>query len=421
MRRVLCIVSGDPWTEPGGLAKYVREEIDILREASIGSVVAFPPWFRHGSPRLNRTARQIWGILIDGRWHGFHRVPSMIALLRRHDTELLEIQLHKTLRLDPPMLAEALRLLPPVPVRLILHDYSFLCPRSHYLPPSGSFCGSASPSDAKCTACRTPEQARHLQAIQDIVLPLASSRLRILAPARAPLRIFQAAFPDLSFQSDVIPHWLPSDHRPAPTPPTPPTPLTIAFAGPQASHKGWPSFLHAASALRSAPHLRFLYLGNDPGTPDWMHAYPAHGDMATALRTTSPSVVVLWSKTPETFCYALHEAIAAGAFILTNPDSGNIADAVTTNHWGRVLADEDALVAYLRDEQTLRNDLAEFSKLQLPSGFVSNKQFLALLPAQGLPMTTGERIRPVRWMGILYALQSFWIRCKSLRQARKGK
>ena len=50
-----------------------------------------------------------------------------------------------------------------------------------------------------------------------------------------------------------------------------------------------------------------------------------------------------WSR--ETFSFAAYEAVAAGAAIVTGPDSGNIAAFVEAGGHGRVLRDEAELEA----------------------------------------------------------------------------
>jgi len=70
--------------------------------------------------------------------------------------------------------------------------------------------------------------------------------------------------------------------------------------------------------------------------------------MVESLRWNQIDVVVLWSNVAETFSFTLHEALAAGCYILTNPKSGNIQDYIRHNpERGMVLEDEEALIELL--------------------------------------------------------------------------
>ena len=65
--------------------------------------------------------------------------------------------------------------------------------------------------------------------------------------------------------------------------------------------------------------------------------------MREALDAARVDVAVLWSLCRETFSFAAYEAAAAGAAILTGPDSGNIAAFTQAGGHGLVLPDEASL------------------------------------------------------------------------------
>ena len=67
--------------------------------------------------------------------------------------------------------------------------------------------------------------------------------------------------------------------------------------------------------------------------------------MANALTAAEPDAVLAWPLCRETFSFVAYEAVAAGAAVVTGPDSGNIQAFVSETGHGRVLADEAALTA----------------------------------------------------------------------------
>jgi hypothetical protein len=64
-----------------------------------------------------------------------------------------------------------------------------------------------------------------------------------------------------------------------------------------------------------------------------------------ALRREAIDLAVLWSLVEESFSYTAHEALSAGAAIITTQNSGNIARIVGTSGEGVVLSDEEELFA----------------------------------------------------------------------------
>jgi hypothetical protein len=57
--------------------------------------------------------------------------------------------------------------------------------------------------------------------------------------------------------------------------------------------------------------------------------------MVEAVAEARIDVVVSWSLWPETFCYAAHEALAGGAFVVTRTGAGNVWPAIVANAPGQ--------------------------------------------------------------------------------------
>jgi glycosyltransferase involved in cell wall biosynthesis len=96
--------------------------------------------------------------------------------------------------------------------------------------------------------------------------------------------------------------------------------------------------------------------------------------MLDALRTHRIDVAFLWSVWPETFCFTLHEAMAAGCYVVTNPNSGNIQATVVQANCGKVFASEEEVVAWFESGRLIqaarkfRNEEARFGSLVLTPG-----------------------------------------------------
>ena len=65
--------------------------------------------------------------------------------------------------------------------------------------------------------------------------------------------------------------------------------------------------------------------------------------MQEAIEQAEADIVLVWPLCRETFSFTAYEAVAAGAAVITGPDSGNVAVFVAEGGHGLVLDDEAAL------------------------------------------------------------------------------
>ena len=73
--------------------------------------------------------------------------------------------------------------------------------------------------------------------------------------------------------------------------------------------------------------------------------------MINALGENEIDLVLHWATCGETFSISTHEAVVAGAFVITNPISGNVAEVVKRTNSGIILSDEDELEEYFASER----------------------------------------------------------------------
>jgi hypothetical protein len=104
-------------------------------------------------------------------------------------------------------------------------------------------------------------------------------------------------------------------------------------------------FLHLGMRPTTTAAARFQPVAVTPATPRAMR---------DALETAEVDVVLAWSICRETFSYVAYEAAAAGAAVITGPDSGNVAAFVDETGHGWVLPDEAALWAAFETGEVLQ-------------------------------------------------------------------
>jgi len=241
-----------------------------------------------------------------------------------------------------------------------LHDFTSLCAGYQLLRNDVQDCGAPPADSAACNVClygpgRAPQIAEHERLFRKL-------ELTVVSPAQVTLDFWRARASYPTAGEVVQPHVRLVPRAAQPAPATEDGPLRLAFLGMPAAHKGWPVFAELATDFEHDPRYRFLHLGGrrDLRAPVEFHSVTVSladpGAMRRAIEELQVDVAVIWSIFRETFCLAAYEAAAAGAAIVTCPDSANVAALVTAGGLGRVLADEAVLAEALKSGELL--DLA---------------------------------------------------------------
>jgi len=225
------------------------------------------------------------------------------------------------------------------------HDFFTLCPSWVLMRNDVAFCSAPGPASGACGICCYGEERKdHMQRMRsffDAVAPavLAPSILALdfwrergnlhhsRASVMAPCRIVLGNHPG--------PETVGGDDRA----------LHVAFIGSPNYFKGWHVFDELASRRRGDPRYRFYELSSrrHSGLPYMRHVEVNVGPknragMVDAIAEAAIDVVVLWSMCMETFSFTAHEAVAAGAALVTRRGPGNIVPAISAVAPGQVCA-----------------------------------------------------------------------------------
>lgn len=238
------------------------------------------------------------------------------------------------------------------------NDYEAVCVGYNLLRNDVAFCGGPPPDSMACRVCVYGEDRdKHLAQVGRL---FAAIPFHVVAPSQAALAVWNAAvrLPHASVQVHEYAWVRPGAARygliGASPRGTPDNPVRVGFAGFAMPNKGWPAFAQIASALGGLEHYRlfhFTALAADPPLPGVETVLTkvspnARGAMTDALAAASIDLVLVLSPWPETFCLVAYEAIAAGADVITLPESGNVADMVLDRGRGLVMPDTAAIVAF---------------------------------------------------------------------------
>ncbi|HEY8383090.1 MAG TPA: hypothetical protein VIL09_13160 [Microvirga sp.] len=232
------------------------------------------------------------------------------------------------------------------------HDYFTLCPGYALLRNDEAFCGGPPPTSAAClTCCYGPERMQHLSRIQVF---FAKAKPVVLAPSTRALSFLKSKMPLDDVETAAVP--IARLLHSAETAASPPSgaPIRVAHVGARARLKGWSVFEDLATTLAQDRRYAFFQLGSEHGAPlpPAVRNVPVlvgprnrHG-MVQAIAEARIDVVISWSICHETFCFTAHEALAAGAFVVTHPGTGGLAGEL------KALAPQQCMI--VEDEAALR-------------------------------------------------------------------
>jgi GT2 family glycosyltransferase/glycosyltransferase involved in cell wall biosynthesis len=248
-------------------------------------------------------------------------LPLFAAWLRGQRPSHVEV--HHLLGHNPAVL-ELLRRLG-LSYDVAVHDYAWFCPRVALVGPQHRYCGE--PDPAACEACvadagRLIDEDIPVQALIDRSARLLGAARRVVAPSHDAAARMRRHFPAL--RPDAEPHEdddaiLLAD----PLPISPSLPCRVVTVGAIGVEKGFDVLLDCArdAAARSLP-LEFVVVGHTIddarliGTGRiFVTGEFAAGEAAALIRAQRPSLGLLPSVWPETWCFALSDLWRAGLHV----------------------------------------------------------------------------------------------------------
>lgn len=328
----------------GGLQSCVRREAAAvgaqgLDHLHLHPAVSWPTVRAAGEPGP-------MGVLLNGRRIGTFAPETVRQALGALLPGRRSVAIHSLLGHEPEATLAILQAAGVTDGFFWLHDFASLCAGVHLLRNDVQDCAAPAPDSAACGVCAYgPLRVRHLDAHRRLFEALS---LTVVAPAATTLAFWEAHTDLPARRTVVLPHATLRVRGPAP--PSAAGPMRIAYLGMPTPLKGWPVFRALAQAFEDDPRYAFLHLGGrpDPSAPATFHrvivseAQPLA--MQEALEAMAVDAALVWPLCRETFSFTAYEAAAAGAAVLTGPDSGNVAVFAADPAIGGVLDDESALM-----------------------------------------------------------------------------
>jgi hypothetical protein len=227
-----------------------------------------------------------------------------------------------------------------------LHDFASLCAGYHLLRDEVEDCAAPPPGSMACGVCVFgPYRQRQLDEHERLFERLS---LTVVSPSEPTLKLWKAAGDYRSAREVVAPHARLVERGEAPVA-AERRPLRVAYLGMPVAHKGWGLFRDLVAAHAGDGRYRFLHLGGRRAADVAAEFHRVSVNetrplaMREAIEAFEVDVALIWPLCRETFSFTAYEAVAAGAAVVTGPDSGNVAAFVTAGGHGRVVPDEAAL------------------------------------------------------------------------------
>lgn len=330
------------------------------------------PW--QSLPTLSATdADPIVTLLLNSEVLAHARMSDLVKAAGRVKLRNPNLIVHHLMGHDPDKILEMARALGMRTCLLWLHDNFTLCPNYTLQRNDIDFCGAPSMGSTACMICvyGAERQAHALR----VARFFEGLEVQLVAPSKVALDFWQARTDLAPASTRVHPHML-LRHRKRPKSPPAQQSATcrIAFVGLPASHKGWPVFQSIFAELSQDPRYSFWHFASKDSAPEFNFVPISCSEddptaSISALCANEIDIVIHWATCRETFSFSTYEAIAAGAQVVTNDGSGNVAATVRRYKAGHVFSNEAALFEWVRKDGLL--DLAQTARARRSTHSVS--------------------------------------------------
>lgn len=321
----------------GGVDRHLGERFERYRAAGDIPVVLRPS--RPGG-RDSVTLFLDQPLLCDLAFDIPSELERLTRLLRR--MPIARIEIHHFMGLDERVV-DMLRALD-VPYDAYVHDYVWICPRVTLIDSSRRYCGE--PALRACETCVKRAGSRLEPGLSVARLRRRSGRWlqdarRVVAPSADVRDRLARYFPDVSIEVEA----LEPPVTPAPLPTrSPQERVRVALLGAIGDHKGYRVLLDCArdAARRDLP-VEYVVIGYTADDERLLRTGKvfitgryAEEEAGPLLARERPTLAFFPSVWPETWCYALTPALAAGLPVVAF-DLGAIASRLRAHRTGHLL------------------------------------------------------------------------------------
>ncbi|WP_150465531.1 glycosyltransferase family 4 protein [Francisella sp. SYW-2] len=258
-----------------------------------------------------------------------------------------------------------------------IHDYFSICEGYNLLRNSLSYCGAPHYASQACNICfYGQKRKKHISMIAELFDNISFD---VLAPSIFARNLWMEKSNYKYNQISVLNHRSVSttinvrnrDKSKS---------IKIAYIGHSVFHKGWHIFKELYNKFKDDCRYEFIHIGSNIhdfiGEIKFVEVSANKDDfnlMQKSIANECVDIAFLWSTWPETYNIVAYEALAAGASIITNKNSGNIASLVETESCGIVFNDEQELMTGFDSGkiETLMDEIEVYNEKKLLSSNIT--------------------------------------------------
>ena len=310
------------------------------------------------------------GVNLNGKEIGVtDRSGIKYALKKLGHGHVRDVNIHHTMGFDIILLRELVKIGRKKSAKFWLHDFFSICPGYFLLRNDVEFCGVPDVQSNECSICKYGKQ-RRLQHPEFEKL-FSEINLEVIAPSRFALDLWKNSFSLIAYTAEVIPNLILLWEEPSRSI-RPAQKIRIAFVGFPVNHKGWGAWKRLIDQFGNDPRYKFIHFSSVKGDIEACETVPIsvspgrRAAMADALRDNEIDISFLWSICPETFSYTLYESLAAGCYIVTNKDSGNIQDYIGQKPQHGIVLENEKLLHKMFVSGELTKVVSEYQKDGIP-------------------------------------------------------
>lgn len=353
---MLISVGHDDYTRISGGVQMCLQREEQRTLANGGIYLNIHPW--QPLPKLadpTNAPDLFFNLTLDGLALGACRMADLKAAVAGMAAKAfrMEVAVHQMLGHSPEEIAELVKSTGSNRCVFWLHDFLTLCPSFTLQRNDLSFCAAPPLTSNSCALCIYG--AERVQHTERMAAFFRSIEVHLVSPSKVTLD-FWTKHTDLPTKSTrVEPHmkleWTRLEN---PSAIDSEKPVTVGFLGTPAAHKGWPIFERLSKDEELTKGFRFLLFSASSPPGSTIKRIGVHVTaetptaMSDAIAANGVDIALHWPSWPETFSLTTYEAMAGGAYLVTNRISGNVAATVHELERGAVLADEDELLDFFR-------------------------------------------------------------------------
>lgn len=352
-------ISHDDYTKSvGGVQICIERERRAIMGRGATHVHLFPAIVNSRVAAINS---QLLGVIVDGKPMGYSTPEALgeIFVSVGSISNRRAAVIHSLIGHHADDLCSLLERFNPHVSLYWIHDYSSICSGYNLLRNNVEFCGGPPRLSNACMICQHGVfRDAQIEAHAKVFARLSP---KVIAPSRYALDLWESVKPAVypSLSTEIVQHCdvtIPSgkvrrqrkDEK-----------IRVAFLGHPSAHKGWHVFRQLVKQHIGSSYLEFVHIGSAPSGDlrvEFVKASvsPENPEaMVKSIEACRVDIAIVWPSWPETFCITAYEAIAAGAIVVTNNGSGNVADFVRETEAGIVLATEDELSSFFTNKVKL--------------------------------------------------------------------